>query len=408
VAPPSALANGSFELPALSGGYQYNPSATGIGWIFTSSSGIQGNGGAWGAASAPDGVQTAFIQGTGAISQTLSLNAGSYTLLLNAAQRACCVSPYVQPIKVSVDGAQIGSLVSPASANFTGVSIPFSVTTTGAHTLTFTGTDPTDKTSFIDAVTLSSTSVAATTTTLASSLNPSTVGTSVSFTATVTGSAPSGNVAFTADGTTLSGCGAITLPTGTANSKGATCSTASLTAGTQSIVATYGGDSGNAGSASSAVSQVVNLVPPGGLVNPSFEVPAVKGGYQYNPSAPGIGWIFSANSGIASGTTAAPNGTQTAFIKGTSTMSQALSLNAGSYTLSFQAAQRRCCVLPYVQPIKVTVDGTQIGSLVSPARRSFTRVSIPFSVAISGAHTLTFSGTDPTDKTTFIDAVTIR
>src|SRR5437667_8058740 len=75
-----------------------------------------------------------------------------------------------------------------------------------------------------------------TTTTLASSLNPSTAGTSVTFTATVTGSAPTGNVAFTADGTTITGCSAVALPTGSANSKTATCSTTSLAAGTHSIV----------------------------------------------------------------------------------------------------------------------------------------------------------------------------
>jgi len=85
-------------------------------------------------------------------------------------------------------------------------------------------------------------------------------------------------------------------------------------------------------------------------------------------------------------------------------MAQTVSLSAGSYTLSFQAAYRACCG---VQPVKVTVDGTQIGGLVSPSM-SFTEFSIPFSVAISGAHTITFTGTDPNDKTTFIDAVTVH
>jgi hypothetical protein len=44
--------------------------------------------------------------------------------------------------------------VSPASTSFSGFSIPFSVATTGTHTITFTGTDPSDKTTFIDEVTL--------------------------------------------------------------------------------------------------------------------------------------------------------------------------------------------------------------------------------------------------------------
>ncbi len=148
--------NPSFEIPALSGGYQYNPSTSGIGWAFASSSGIQGNGSAWGAAAAPDGSQTAFVQATGSISQTLNLNAGGYTLSFQAARRGCCVAPYVQPIQVSVDGVPVGGVVSPASTSFGGVSIPISIATTGAHTITFTGTDPSDKATFIDVVTLAS------------------------------------------------------------------------------------------------------------------------------------------------------------------------------------------------------------------------------------------------------------
>ena len=250
----------------------------------------------------------------------------------------------------------------------------------------------------------------ASTTSLASSANPSVVGASVTFTATVTGSAPTGSVAFKADGTTLSGCSAVALPTGTANSKTATCSTASLSAATHSIVGTYTGDATNNSSSSAALSQVVA----GAFANPSFEIPVLpSGGSQYNPTAPGIGWTFSAKSGIqANGSTwgaaPAPAGTQTAFIQMTGTISQTLSLNAGIHTLSFQAARRSCCASPYVQPVKVTIDGIQIGSLVSPASTSFTAFSIQFSVAASGAHTLTFSGTDPGNKTTFIDAVTLQ
>ena len=97
-----------------------------------------------------------------------------------------------------------------------------------------------------------------TTTTLGSSANPSTLGASVTFTATVTGSAPTGNVGFTTDGTPISGCASVALPTGTASSKIATCSTSSLSAGTHSIVAAYTGDPANSGSTSPTLSQGVN------------------------------------------------------------------------------------------------------------------------------------------------------
>jgi hypothetical protein len=408
--PPPSLVNPSFEIPALGSSYQYNPSAPGIGWTFTNG-GIQGNGSAWGAAPAPDGTQTAFIQSTSAISQTLSLNAGSYTLSFQAAQRACCVAPNVQPVEVMVDGIQIGSPIAPASTSFATFSIAFSVATSGAHTIMFAGTDPNDKTTFIDAVTLVAGSGASTTTMLASSPNPSTVGMNVTFTATVTGSAPTGTVGFTDGGSSISNCAAVALG-GSGNTRTAQCSTSSLAVGTHSIMATYGGDAANAGSTSATLSQVVNSgSPPPSLVNPSFEIPALGSSYQYNPSAPGIGWTFT-NGGIqgngsAWGAAPAPDGTQTAFIQSTSAISQTLSLNAGSYTLSFQAAQRACCVAPNVQPVEVMVDGIQIGSPIAPASTSFATFSIAFSVATSGAHTIMFAGTDPNDKTTFIDTVTL-
>jgi hypothetical protein len=412
--PPVPLVNASFEIPALGAGYQYNPnSVPGIGWTF-SHAGIQGNGSAWGAAAAPNGTQTAFLQNISSIAQTLTLNAGSYTLSFQVAQRLCCTSPFVQPVKVSVDGTQIGGLITPSSTSFAPVSITFSVATTGAHTLSFAGTATGDKSTFIDNVTLVPTSLAPTTTTVVSSANPSLVGANVTFTATVNGVAPTGTVAFTSDTVTLAGCGAVAFTGGTINARTATCSSSSLTQGTHSIVAAYGGDAGNAPSTSSTLSQVVNSAgPPPPFVNNSFEIPALGSSYQYNPSAVGIGWTFSAGSGVqgnggAWGAAPAPAGTQTAFVQSTGSISQTLTLNAGSYTISFQAAQRLCCTSPFVQPVKVSVDGIQIGSLISPASTSFAPVSIPFSVGTTGAHTFTFTGTDGQDKTTFIDSVTVQ
>ncbi|MEP7183150.1 MAG: S8 family serine peptidase [Betaproteobacteria bacterium] len=107
---------------------------------------------------------------------------------------------------------------------------------------------------------------APTTTVLASSLNPSTVGGSVTFTATVNGSAPTGSVAFTDNGATISGCGAVAFTGGSTNSRTAQCATAALVAGTRSIVATYGGDSANTGSTSPTLSQIVNPAG-GGAIN---------------------------------------------------------------------------------------------------------------------------------------------
>jgi kumamolisin len=98
---------------------------------------------------------------------------------------------------------------------------------------------------------------AATTTTLASSVNPSMLGANVTFTATVTGSAPTGGVNFQDNGTSISGCTASAV-IGVGNSRTATCATNSLTIGTHSIIASYSGDVGNTSSNSAAVSQLVN------------------------------------------------------------------------------------------------------------------------------------------------------
>jgi Pro-kumamolisin, activation domain/Bacterial Ig-like domain (group 3) len=95
---------------------------------------------------------------------------------------------------------------------------------------------------------------ASTTTTVVSSSNPSTHGTSVTFTATVhasSGPTPTGSVTFK-DGST-------TLGTGTLNgSGGATFSTSALAVGTHSITAAYGGSSNDTPSTSTTLSQKVD------------------------------------------------------------------------------------------------------------------------------------------------------
>jgi len=93
-----------------------------------------------------------------------------------------------------------------------------------------------------------------TTTTLASSANPSSLGSSVTFTATVT---PSGSATPTGTITFLDG--STQLGTGTLNSSGVTTyTTSSLATGQHSITAAYGGDAKNAASTSTVLTQTVN------------------------------------------------------------------------------------------------------------------------------------------------------
>ena len=96
-----------------------------------------------------------------------------------------------------------------------------------------------------------------TTTTLATSGTPSLVGASVTFTATVAGTAPTGSVNFKDGSTSISGCSASVV-SGSGNSRTATCTTSGLALGSHSITATYSGDGANNPSTSAALTQTVN------------------------------------------------------------------------------------------------------------------------------------------------------
>ena len=122
----------------------------------------------------------------------------------------------------------------------------------GTHSITASYGGDTSLAGSISAVVSQSVQPIVTGTALASSANPATLGTSVTFTATVTGASgtPAGNVTFFD--------GAATLGTGTLNGSGvATFVTGSLSVGSHAITASYGGNSNYAASPSPVVSQVI-------------------------------------------------------------------------------------------------------------------------------------------------------
>jgi len=110
-------------------------------------------------------------------------------------------------------------------------------------------------------LTVSATSTS-TTTTLASSLNPSFTAApnnSVTLTATVSSGsgAPTGTVAFKDGVTTIAGCGSAVLSASGPNSSTATCVTSFATEGNHPLVASYGGGGSFLSSTSSTVNQFV-------------------------------------------------------------------------------------------------------------------------------------------------------
>ncbi|MBI5295028.1 MAG: S-layer homology domain-containing protein [Chloroflexi bacterium] len=147
---------------------------------------------------------------------------------------------------------------------------------------------------------------AATTTALASSLNPSTFGNPVTFTATVSPTPDGGAVAFKDNGTVIPGCEAKSLSGGQA-----ACDTSALTAGAHIITAEYSG----------APSYTAST----GTLSPNQQV---------NQAAPILTWADPAN--IVYGT--ALSGTQlnaTANVAGAFTYTPASGtvLNVGAHTL---------------------------------------------------------------------------
>ena len=102
---------------------------------------------------------------------------------------------------------------------------------------------------------------AATSTALLSDNNPADAGEQVTFTATVSATAPgagtpTGTVAFKDGATTIAGCSAAAVN----GSAQATCQTSTLSAGSHTVTAVYASDTDFAGSTSTGLSQVVNTV----------------------------------------------------------------------------------------------------------------------------------------------------
>ncbi len=98
----------------------------------------------------------------------------------------------------------------------------------------------------------------ATTTALASSVNPSMFGQAVIFTATVAGSSPTGTVSFKDGSSNFPGCVARPVSGGTA-----VCTVNQLGTGQHAVTGVYSGDLNNAPSTSPVLNQVVNCAPGG-------------------------------------------------------------------------------------------------------------------------------------------------
>jgi hypothetical protein len=151
----------------------------------------------------------------------------------------------------------------------------------------------------------------------------------------------------------------------------------------------------------------------GGPLQGGFEAPGLGTGwsaYQYNPS--GTAWTFTGTSGVAgngsgftAGNPAAPEGSQVAFLQQYGSISQTVAVAAGTYSLTFSAAQR-ANYQASSQTFAVEVDGVVVGTF-TPTGTSYASYTTGSFTLSAGLHTITFVGLDPDgkDNSAFIDQV---
>jgi hypothetical protein len=234
---------------------------------------------------------------------------------------------------------------------------------------------------------------AASATALISSVNPSALTQSVTFTATVSspGGTPSGTVTFKD--------GAVTLGSGTLDGSGnATFTTALLLPGSHSITAAYGGATNYSASASAPLSQNVTLGASSTSVISSV-----------NPSAAGQSVTFTAT---VSGLIVVPTGTVT-FKDGATTLGSGTLNGAGQATFSTASLTAGGHAITAVYggdaiynastsaPLTQTVGaGSSTTTLTSSANPAVAGQPVAFTATVSG------SGATPTGTVTFKDGTT--
>ncbi len=241
-----------------------------------------------------------------------------------------------------------------------------------------------------------------TTTALISSVNPSTVGQAVTFTATVTAVAPGSG---TPTGTVNFFDGATNIGSAPLNGSGqAALTTSALTQGTHPITATYGGDVNFNGSISSIVDQVVNAA--GGTPSNTALVSSL------NPSVFGQSVTFTAT---VTGTGPIPTGTVNFFdgvtLLGAGTLNgagiatfttSALAVGTHPITAAYAGDSTYApSISPIVSQVVNGVGGTpSVTTVVSSLNPSTVGQSVTFTATVTG------SGPIPTGSVTFLDGAT--
>ncbi len=465
--PTNQPADPGFEIPVLSSGaYQIDPTSS--PWTFSGDAGVAANGSAYttGNPNAPQGSQVAFIQISGSASQSVTLSGGTYSISLEAAQRA--IGPSNQTIEILVDDALVGTFT-PSGTSYSAFTTGTFFEPAGAHTIEILGLDPHggDNTALVDEVAFVAVQTANQPTdpgfetpsegsgSSAYKYDPTgsawtfsgdagLTGNSSSFTADNPNAPQGSQVAFiqftgsiSQSFTVAPGIYDVNLlaaqrgigpsnqtiqvfvdgqlvssinPTGTSYASYTSGSFVIGTGGSHTLkfqgLDPLGGDN------TALIDEVsVQNVTANQPLDAGFESPfAGPSAYQYN--AAGSAWTFSGDAGVAgngSGFTAnnpnAPQGNQVAFIQITGSASQSVALAAGTYSISLDAAQRAAG--PSNQTVEILVDGAPVSS-ITPSSSYALYTTTTFTVT-AGTHTIEILGLDPHggDNTALIDQVSI-
>jgi carboxylesterase type B len=235
--------------------------------------------------------------------------------------------------------------------------------------------------------------LATTATALVSSVNPSLVGQSVTFTVTVTATSgtPAGTVTFTNNGSPMG--------TATLNASGeATITPAFGHTGAHTIIATYSGNAGFATSTSAALTQTVNPIPTTTTTLFASRGPAV------------VGQSVTFTAIVASGT-GVPTGTVTFTNNGNPMGSATLNSSLATVTVAFGHAGKHVIVASYVGNSNFGGSNATLTFTVNPATTTTTLASSanPALVGQSVTFTATVTATSgtPTGTVTFTNNGTL-
>jgi large repetitive protein len=286
--------------------------------------------------------------------------------------------------------------VASCSASYAGI---------GTHAITAIYNGDSDFTGSVSPLSAQTVDLAATATSLASSMSPSLTGQAVMITATVTVSAPgagtpTGVVAFEDGGTPVAGCAARPV----SGAGVATCATSFVIAGSATLTSVYSGDPDFSASTAPVFTQSINQGATGVAITTAV-----------NPSIAGQGVAFRANVSVVLPAVGTPTGT-VLFMDGASTlagcMAQPLVAAVASCTITFAGVGMHTVTAIYSGDADLTASTSPAltqSVLAGASAVKMTSPTNPWSSGLAGTFTATVSAVQrvsgtPTGTVAFMEA----